>query len=151
MQTDFTQIFISKEEFNFFLTLNTQDRIDYLFGLFHSYEAGTNLDLSDFFKSVAASLEEKQDLDIEDEFIELTDKRDSNSKLHQVAVMIDEENIMIEANSLRAIRVVMNNFMQSGYILQRDKQTEKMFSKDKVTKYIRVFNIIDQITGICFN
>jgi hypothetical protein len=58
---------------------------------------------------------------------------------------------MIEANSLRAIRVVMNNFMQSGYILQRDKQTEKMFSKDKVTKYIRVFNIIDQITGICFN
>jgi hypothetical protein len=65
--------------------------------------------------------------------------------------MIDDENIMIEANSLRAIRIVANRFMQSGYILQRDKQTEKMFSKDKVTKYIRVFYIVDQITGICFN
>jgi len=151
MQTDFTQIFIGKEEFNFFLTLNVQERADYLFGLFESYSAGTNLDLSDFFKNIANSLEESQNSDSNNETAGISNKKDSEAKFHQVAVMIDDENIMIEANSLRAIRIVANRFMQSGYILQRDKQTEKMFSKDKVTKYIRVFYIVDQITGICFN
>ena len=53
MQLDFNQIFISKEEFNFFLTLNIQERVDYLFGLYESYSrSDANLDLSDFFSSV---------------------------------------------------------------------------------------------------
>jgi hypothetical protein len=148
MQLDFNQIFISKEEFNFFLTLNIQERVDYLFGLYESYsKSDVNLDLSDFFRSVAASLESKQ----ETEDNKLESDQSSNSKFQQVSVMIDDDNIMIEADSLRAIRIVANKFMQSGYILQRDKKTEKMFHKDKVTKYMRIFYIVDQITGICFN
>jgi hypothetical protein len=146
MQIDFNQIFISKEEFNFFLTLNMQERLDYLFGLYESYsESNGNLDLSDFFRSVAASLESKQEAE------ESESVPDTNSKFQQVSVMIDDDNIMIEADSLRAIRIVANKFMQSGYILQRDKKTEKMFQKDKVTKYMRIFYIVDQISGICFN
>jgi hypothetical protein len=148
MQLDFNQIFISKEEFNFFLTLNIQERVDYLFGLYESYSrSDANLDLSDFFRSVAASLESKQEF----EATESESNSKSDSKLHQVSVMIDDDNIMIEADSLRAIRIVANKFMQSGYILQRDKKTEKMFQKDKITKYMRIFHIVDQITGICFN
>ena len=65
--------------------------------------------------------------------------------------MIDDEIIMIEANSLRALRLVKNRFIEAGYILQRDVEQEKMFRKDKVTKYMRIFYIVDQITGICFN
>jgi hypothetical protein len=151
MQLDFNQIFISKEEFNFFLTLNIQERVDYLFGLYESYGAGTNLDLSDFFKNIANSLEESQNSDSNNETAGISNKKDSEAKFHQVAVMIDDDNIMIEADSLRAIRIVANKFMQSGYILQRDKKTEKMFQKDKITKYMRIFHIVDQITGICFN
>ena len=58
---------------------------------------------------------------------------------------------MIESNSFRAVRQVTNKFIESGYIIQRDPATEKMFKKDKVTRYIRVFRIIDFITGICLN
>lgn len=148
MQLDFNQIFISKEEFNFFLTLNVQERVDYLFGLYESYsKSDINVDLTDFFRSIVASLESKQ----ESTYTELTSKQNPDSKMHQVSVMIDEDNIMIEADSLRAIRIVANNLMQSGYILQRDKKTEKMFQKDKITKYMRIFYIVDQISGICFN
>jgi hypothetical protein len=149
MQLDFNQIFISKEEFNFFLTLNMQERIDYLFGLYESYSKSENMnvDLTDFFRSVAASLESKQEPTAD----ELLSKTNPDAKMHQVSVMIDEDNIMIEADSLRAIRIVANKFMQSGYILQRDKKTEKMFQKDKITKYMRIFHIVDQISGICFN
>lgn len=149
MQLDFNQIFISKEEFNFFLTLNIQERIDYLFGLYESYSKSENMnvDLTDFFRSVAASLESKQEPTAD----ELLSKTNPDAKMHQVSVMIDEDNIMIEADSLRAIRIVANKFMQSGYILQRDKKTEKMFQKDKITKYMRIFHIVDQISGICFN
>ena len=148
MQLDFNQIFISKEEFNFFLTLNVQERVDYLFGLYESYsKSDINVDLTDFFRSIVASLESKQ----ESTYTELTSKQNPDSKMHQVSVMIDEDNIMIEADSLRAIRIVANNLMQSGYILQRDKKTEKMFQKDKITKSMRIFYIVDQISGICFN
>lgn len=149
MQLDFNQIFISKEEFNFFLTLNMQERIDYLFGLYESYSKSENMnvDLTDFFRAVAASLETKQEPTAD----ELLSKTNPDGKMHQVSVMIDEDNIMIEADSLRAIRIVANKFMQSGYILQRDKKTEKMFQKDKITKYMRIFHIVDQISGICFN
>jgi hypothetical protein len=151
MQTDFTQIFIGKEEFNFFLTLNTQERADYLFGLFESYATGSNVDLSDFFKAIASSLDEPQHDMLADSMPLVSKSNDADSKFHQVSVMIDDDNIMLEANSLRAIRIVANKFMQSGYILQRDKKTEKMFQKDKITKYMRIFYIVDQITGICFN
>ena len=149
MQLDFNQIFISKEEFNFFLTLNMQERIDYLFGLYESYSKSENMnvDLTDFFRAVAASLETKQEPTAD----ELLSKTNPDGKMHQVSVMIDEDNIMIEADSLRAIRIVANKFMQSGYILQRDKKTEKMFQKDKITKYMRIFHIVDQISGICLN
>ena len=151
MQQDFNQIFISKEEFNFFLTLNKQDRIDYFFGLYESCNSPGNLDLSDFFKNIAASLETEQEVNKTESVQESSQQTQNDSKFHQVAVMIDEDNIMIEANSLRAIRVVTDKFMESGYILQRDKKTEKMFQKDKVTKYMRIFYIVDQISGICLN
>jgi hypothetical protein len=46
---------------------------------------------------------------------------------------------------------VKDRFIEAGYILQRDIEQEKMFRKDKVTKYMRIFYIVDQIAGICFN
>ena len=68
-----------------------------------------------------------------------------------VDVMIDDRNIMIESNSLRAVRHVTYKFVESGYILQRDLATEKIFRKDKTTRYIRIFRIISYVNSMCLN
>ena len=70
---------------------------------------------------------------------------------HQVDVMIDDQNILIESNSLKALRIIRNRFIENGFILLRDEDTEKMFKKDKFTKYLRVFKIINQTDPICYN
>lgn len=147
METKFEKINISKEEYVFFKTLSLQERLNYIFGL---YESSTvtqikSIDLSNFFSAIHSQLEEQEkEQDITEEPIE-------PRSFDRVDVMIDDEIIMIEANSLRALRLVKNRFIEAGYILQRDVEQEKMFRKDKVTKYMRIFYIVDQITGICFN
>jgi hypothetical protein len=65
--------------------------------------------------------------------------------------MLDNEFIMIESNSLKSIRIVITRFMESGYMLSRDLESEKMFKQDKRTRFVRVYQIIDQTTGICLS
>ncbi len=147
METRFEKISISKQEYVFFKTLPLQERLNYMFGLYESAAVTTikAIDLSNFFSAIHTQLEEKEKEQ------ETTTKADETRSFDRVDVMIDDEIIMIEANSLRALRLVKNRFIEAGYILQRDIEQEKMFRKDKVTKYMRIFYIVDQITGICFN
>ena len=147
METRFEKISISKEEYVFFKTLPLQDRLNYMFGLYESSAVTTikSIDLSNFFSAIHTQLEEQEKEQ------ELTTKADEPRSFDRVDVMIDDEIIMIEANSLRALRLVKNRFIEAGYILQRDVEQEKMFRKDKMTRYMRIFYIVDQITGICFN
>jgi hypothetical protein len=147
METRFEKISISKEEYVFFKTLPLQERLNYMFGLYESSAVTTikAIDLSNFFSAIHTQLEEKEKEQ------EITTKADETRSFDRVDVMIDDEIIMIEANSLRALRLVKNRFIEAGYILQRDVEQEKMFRKDKVTKYMRIFYIVDQINGICFN
>jgi hypothetical protein len=147
METRFEKISISKEEYVFFKTLPLQERLNYMFGLYESSAVTTikAIDLSNFFSAIHTQLDEQEKEQ------ELTTKTDEPRSFDRVDVMIDDEIIMIEANSLRALRLVKNRFIEAGYILQRDVEQEKMFRKDKVTKYMRIFYIVDQITGICFN
>jgi hypothetical protein len=147
METRFEKISISKEEYVFFKTLPLQERLNYMFGLYDSSAVTTikSIDLSNFFSAIHTQLEEQEKEQ------ELTTKADEPRSFDRVDVMIDDEIIMIEANSLRALRLVKNRFIEAGYILQRDVEQEKMFRKDKMTRYMRIFYIVDQITGICFN
>ena len=147
METRFEKISISREEYVFFKTLPLQERLNYMFGLYESSAVTTikAIDLSNFFSAIHTQLEEKEKEQ------ETTTKVDETRSFDRVDVMIDDEIIMIEANSLRALRTVKDRFIEAGYILQRDVEQEKMFRKDKVTKYMRIFYIVDQITGICFN
>jgi hypothetical protein len=149
METKFEKINISKQEYMFFLTLPLQERLNYIFGLYESSAVTTvkAIDLSNFFSAIHETLDEKE-LEEKDH---VQDIKDQPRSFDRVDVMIDDEIIMIEANSLRALRLVKNRFIEAGYILQRDVEQEKMFRKDKVTKYMRIFYIVDQITGICFN
>jgi hypothetical protein len=147
METKFEKINISREEYVFFKTLSLQERLNYMFGLYESSAVTTikAIDLSNFFSAIHTQLEEKEKEQ------ETATKVDETRSFDRVDVMIDDEIIMIEANSLRALRTVKDRFIEAGYILQRDVEQEKMFRKDKVTKYMRIFYIVDQITGICFN
>jgi len=150
METKFEKINISKQEYMFFLTLSIQERLDYMFGLYESSAVMQikAIDLSNFFSAIHETLQEKETAAKEQESQPIDEQPRS---FDRVDVMIDDEIIMIEANSLRALRLVKNRFIEAGYILQRDVEQEKMFRKDKVTKYMRIFYIVDQITGICFN
>ena len=145
MKTTFDAIHVGYPEFQYFIQLSKSERVQYMFDVYEAQQAiESNLvpDLKSFFDSVHSSLDDNSKIDI--------DTIDSD-KVQRVDVTIDDENIMIESNSLRAVRHVTNKFIESGYIIQRDPVTEKMFKKDKVTRYIRVFRIIDFITGICLN
>jgi hypothetical protein len=148
MKTKFESINVSREEYNFFKTLSSQERLDYIFSLYAS--AAVGLDLSNFFTAIHAALDNPEAA-VKSKPAEQVDTVATPSQWDRVDVMIDDEIIMIEANSLRAMRHVINRFMESGYILQRDIEQEKMFRKDKMTRYMRVFYIVDQINGICFN
>lgn len=148
MKTIFDSIHVGYPEFEYFNQLPKQDQIQYFFDI---YEAQMEIqndsslvpNLKSFFESVHSSLNENA--------AEVEESKIDSDKIRRVDVTIDDENIMIESNSLRALRHVTNKFMESGYIIQRDIATEKMFKKDKVTRYIRVFRIIDFISGICLN
>jgi hypothetical protein len=119
--------------------------------MFESYESkdmpDSYLNLSTFFESIKSSVIIEHTIE-HDTFNELDNYLDSNQK---VDVTIDDTNIMIETNSLKALRHVSYRFVESGYILQRDRLTEKMFQKDKITKYIRVFRILNHTSSICSN
>lgn len=148
MKTIFDSIHVGLPEFEYFNQLPKQDQIQYFFDI---YEAQTTIqndsslipNLKSFFESVHSSLD--------NENVETDKSAIEPENVQRVDVTIDDENIMIESNSLRAVRHVTNKFIESGYIIQRDPATEKMFKKDKVTRYIRVFRIIDFISGICLN
>jgi len=141
MENKFEQLVITKHEINYLETLDNQGRLDYLFSIYDAEikRVITPADLAGFFEAVKENLEQQNE--------QLEFPADSK----RVDVLIDDDNIMIEANSLRAIRIVVNRFIESGYILRRDVELEKSFRKDKVTRYMRVFYIVDQITGICSN
>lgn len=145
MQTKFDKLKISKQEYNYFLTLDPQERLDYMFDLYvASSQTITAFDLGNFFTAL------HEDIDSDTDYPEV-DLDELPAGVDRVDVLIDDDNIMIETNSLKALRHVFTKFVESGFILRRDQETEKMFRKDKMTKYLRVFYIIDQISGICFN
>tara|TARA_R110000868_G_scaffold406634_1_gene687233 strand:- start:2795 stop:3208 length:414 start_codon:yes stop_codon:yes gene_type:complete len=137
-------MFINYAEYSYFKQLNATDKVLYLFETWDATVARADgLDLNSVFDLIRESLESNNHM--------TTNDREAAPETDHVDVMIDDENIMIESNSLRATRHIIYKFMESGYILRRNTKMEKIFKKDKVTRYLRVFKIIDQIATICLN
>lgn len=143
MNTIFSSIGANYSEYQYWLSLPESAKIKWLFDIYDSLMTNKSIDLSQFFNGVYQSLQDETDLDIE--MYSIPDDQD------RVDVMIDDNNIMIESNSLRAVKYVIFKFVESGYIIRRDVAVEKMFKKDKVTKYLRIFKIINQAPDICCN
>ncbi len=141
MKTIFDTITINYSEYEYFKQLPKSDQIEYFF---QTYDAAlfkiTGMDLSSFFSMINPKPEESKvnSVDIPDD-------------ADRVDVLIDQNHIMLESNSLRAVKYTIGQFIDNGYILRRDLQTEKFFRKDKVTKYIRIYKIVDQTASICLN
>ena len=147
MKKTLDHIKIKDAEFNYFITLSPSDQLTYFFELYEAernVQSG-NINLKQFFNNIKESLDNKEEDSIE---IDLT-KNDIPDNFSLVDILIDDKRIMIESDSLRAIRKVIRKFMESGYIMSRDYKLEKTFKEDKVTRYMRVFKIINH--GSCFS
>ena len=149
MNNKIEKIHVNYSEYCYFDYLSDTEGLEYFFNLFEDQNQTKALNLQQFFEDVST------ELDIND-----TEPTDNNlvslgnaypDSVNRVDVMIDDEYIVIESNSLKAIRTLTVKFMEAGYIISRDLKTEKMFKKDKTTRYLRVFYIIDQTIGICPN
>lgn len=153
MKTIFSHININYAEWQYFKMLEDADRLHYLFDIYEvEHQKGVgNIDLSKFFQSVKDTLLNEAKRNEEMQLHVESLNQNTQPGQERVDVMIDDESIMLESNSLRALRFVSNKFIESGYILCRDRNMEKMFRKDKVTRYLRIFKIVDQISSICTN
>lgn len=163
--TVFDNLKLSKTEYVYYSDLKDSEKVDYLFELFDvALNNNVTPDMAerlvDFFNSIKQQLDETElppsEFDASDDEQEAFDaifgeqpEMDDDTEL--VDIMIDEENIMIETNSLKALRYTVYKFAELGYILMREPETEKMFKPSKITKYLRVYKIIDQTLSICLN
>jgi hypothetical protein len=151
MNTIFPQLVINYAEWQYILTLPESDKLQYLFDVYEAEQTkNSGFSIEGFFDAVKQTIIDQTSNSYDTEFAQY-EMGDDNTSIDRVDVMIDDDNIMLESNSLKALRFVSYKFVESGYILQRDLAIEKMFRKDKVTRYLRVFRIIDHTSGLCFN
>jgi hypothetical protein len=139
MNNPINNITVNYAEYNYFKQLTKKERIGFLMELYEAEELrnnGLRVMLTELVVQSADANAIQKKVTPDADFVE---------------VMIDNDTIMIESNGLRAMRHIIYTFAETGYILRRDRDTEKMFKADKVTRYLRIFKIIDQTSVICLN
>jgi len=149
MNNKIEKIHVNYSEYCYFDYLSDTEGLEYFFTLFEGQIQTKALNLQQFFEDVSTELDINDTEPTENNLVSLGNALPDS--INRVDVMIDDEYIVIESNSLKAIRILTVKFMEAGYIISRDLKTEKMFKKDKTTRYLRVFYIIDQTIGICPN
>jgi len=142
MSQKIKNIHVNYSEYCYFDYLSGYDQLNYFFQLFEGQFKQPKIDLQDFFSQIETEEEEYPIVHVDKEL-------PRNSK--RVDVMIDDDYLVVESDSLKAVKLVTGRFMESGYLMTRDKITEKMFKKDKTTRYLRVYSIIGQIPGHCLS
>ena len=140
MNNKIKNIHVNYSEYCYFDYLSDSEAVDYFFQLFEGQSAKSKLDLGGFFTQI------NEEYINEEPLVQL--KNDIPDHSNRVDIMIDDEYLLIESNSLKAVRIVMTKFMESGYVMSRDKKSETMFKPDKTTRYLRVYTIVGQIPGI---
>lgn len=145
MNSIFDSMQVNYAEYSYFKKLPKAEKLQFLFELYEGalIRETQGIDLGRVFDMIKQSLSESDSIE------ERPKKLPAD--FEYVEVMIDDETIMVESNSIKSIRQIVYRFFESGYILRRDKEMEKMFKRDKITKYLRIFRIVDQISVICTN
>jgi hypothetical protein len=144
---NFDNIFVDLPEYSYFKELSSPEKIEYLIEIYdleiRKQDSDQNLTdgLNEFFKEISP---------IDTENLEFT-SFDIQGSRERVDVMIDQENVLVESNSLKAVRYIIRKCIDSGYILKRDKEIEKIFRKNKISRYLRIYNIIGTENHLCYS
>ena len=136
MSNYLNDINVQLPEFNFFQQLSSSEKFLYLTGKNSDINIAENLQT--FFDDIT----ELQQYDV---------FNTGGDEFDKVDVLVDNENLVLESNSLSAVRQIKNRFMDEGYVLTRDSELEKMFKKNKLTRYLRVYKIIGRVFHLCYN
>ena len=143
MNSQLDNIEVLLPEFNFFQQLDSHDKFLYLTEI---YELETKREINpDIVENLQTFFDDLTELQQYDVF------NNTNSNFNKVDVIVDNENIVLESNSLSAVRHIKNRFIDDGYILIREQSIEKIFKKNKVTRYLRVYKIIGRVFHLCYN
>ena len=130
-------------EFNFFQQLSSSEKFLYLTEIYELETKKTSE--NDIAENLQTFFEDVTELQQYDVF------NTGGVDFEKVDVLVDNENLVLESNSLSAVRQIKNRFIDEGYILTRDSEIEKMFKKNKLTRYLRVYKIIGRVFYLCYN
>jgi len=130
-------------EYNFFQQLDINDKFLYLTEIYElESKKNSDINIAENLETFFEDLTELQQYDV---------FNNSGSDINKVDVLLDNENIVLESNSLSAVRHIKNRFIDDGYIVIREPEIEKMFKKKKITRYLRVYRIIGRVFHLCYN
>ena len=130
-------------EFNFFQQLSSSEKFLYLTEIYELETRKTSE--NDIAENLQTFFEDVTKLEQYDVF------NTGGVDFEKVDVLVDNENLVLESNSLSAVRQIKNRFIDEGYILTRDSKIEKMFKKNKLTRYLLVYKIIGRVFYLCYN
>jgi len=151
MENPINKIYVSPAEYSYIVDLTPIEKFKYLLEKF-DIESNKDLNLTQFFTDLADSYTEEDIDNLPRSGSQLSfNEHEESDDPDRVDVMIDDEHILIESNSLKSLRVIVKNLFESGYVLRRDQGVETMFRKSKVTKYLRVYKIIGIVNLMCLN
>ena len=151
MENPINKIYVSPAEYSYIVDLTPIEKFKYLLEKF-DIESNKDLNLTQFFTDLADSYTEEDIDNLPRSGSQLNfDEHEESDDPDRVDVMIDDEHILIESNSLKSLRVIVKNLFESGYVLRRDQGVETMFRESKVTKYLRVYKIIGIVNLMCLN
>jgi hypothetical protein len=145
MKSQFDKIYVSSSEYSYIMDIKPAEKLKYLFELFEiEMKKQSGFVLADFFKAMQEYNKQLEEQNVESRQFDPSDKE-------RIDVLIDDEHILIESNSLSAVRHIVYKFFEGGYILMRNQDTEKMFKADKTTRYLRVYDIVGEHNTLCLN
>ncbi len=143
MSNHLSNIEVGLAEYNFFQQLSSNEKFFYLTEIYDiETKKNGNSSIVDNLQLFFDDLTELQQYDV---------LNSTGSDFSKVDVLVDNDNIVLESNSLRAVKHIKYRFMDDGYILIRDTDVEKMFKKNKITRYLRVYKIIGRVFHLCYN
>ena len=143
MNSHLDAIEVQLPEFNFFQQLTSNEKFLYLTEIYDlETRKNSDIDITENLQTFFDDITELQHYDV---------LNTGGEEFDKVDVLVDNENLVLESNSLSAVRQIKNRFMDEGYVLARDSEIEKMFKKNKITRYLRVYKIIGRVFHLCYN
>ena len=109
MSNYLNDINVQLPEFNFFQQLSSSEKFLYLTEIYE-LETGKNSDIN-IAENLQTFFDDITELQQYDVF------NTGGDEFDKVDVLVDNENLVLESNSLSAVRQIKNRFMDEGYVL----------------------------------